>query len=230
VHTNASTVVGGRLQEAWFRAVNHLARITPWLHTPARWFAEYGVVVFAALLLGAWALTRRGGDLKHVAAALWAPIGVLVAVGVNQLLVASVAEARPYAVLPHVLVLVSRSTDASFPSDHAVMAGAAAAGVLLAHRRLGLVVAGLALLMAATRVYVGAHFPLDVAAGLAVGAVVALTSYAAARPVVLRLVLALSRTVVRPLLTAQPEEVAALRTAGPGHDSTGRPTSGVGTA
>ncbi|MDX6373430.1 MAG: hypothetical protein QOD98_2418 [Nocardioidaceae bacterium] len=209
MHTSASTVVGGRLQEEWFRAVNHLARITPWLHIPARLYAEYGVVLFAALLLGAWTLTRRGGDLQRVAAALWAPIGVLVALGLNQFFVSAVAESRPYTVMPHALVLVSRSTDASFPSDHAVMAGAAAAGLLLAHRTLGLVAAGLALLMAATRVYVGAHFPLDVVAGLAVGVVVALTSYAAARPRVLRLVVALSHTAARPLLTAQPEDVAA---------------------
>jgi membrane-associated phospholipid phosphatase len=182
-------------------------------------YAEYGVVLFGALLLGAWALARRGGDLKRVAAALWAPIGVLVAVRINQFFVSAVAESRPYTVMPQAPVLVSRSTDASFPSDHAVMAGAAAAGVLLVHRKLGLVTAGLALLMAATRVYVGAHFPLDVLAGLAVGAVVALTSYAAARPLVLRLVVALSRTVARPLLTARPEDVAAQQEAGPrGHE------------
>jgi membrane-associated phospholipid phosphatase len=215
VRTSGSTVVGGQLQEEWFGAVNHLTRITPWLHTPARLYAEYGVVLFAALLLGAWVLTRRGCDLKRVAAALWAPIGVLVAVGVNQFFVSEVAESRPYTVMPHVLVLVSRSSDASFPSDHAVMAGAAAAGVFLAHRKLGLVAAGLALMMAATRVYVGAHFPLDVVAGLAVGAVVALTWYAASRPLVLRLVVALSQTLARPLLTAQPEDVAAQQIPGP---------------
>ena len=45
----------------------------------------------------------------------------------------------------------------------AVMAGAVTVGVLLANRRLGLVTAALAVLMAVTRVYVGAHFPLDVA-------------------------------------------------------------------
>lgn len=227
VHTSRSTVVGGRLQEEWFGAVNHLARITPWLHIPARLYADYGVVLFAALLLGAWAVTRRGGDLQHVAAALWAPIGVLVAVAINQFLVSTVAESRPYTVMPHVLVLVSRSTDASFPSDHAVMAGAATAGVLLAHRKLGLVVAGLALLMAASRVYVGAHFPLDVVAGLVVGGVVALTSYAAARPLVLRLVVALSRTLARPLLTARAEDVAAQQKAVPRSYETKRPSSRV---
>src|SRR6476659_4945324 len=172
--SDSSTVVGGSTDEQWFRAVNHLADRTPWLHAPFRLYAEYGVVLFAALLLASWLLARREGDLRRTTAALWAPLGALVAIGVNQLVGAAVAEPRPYAVMAHVHVLVSRSTDYSFPSDHAVMAGAVAAGVLLAHRRLGLVAVVLAVLMALARVYVGAHFPLDVVAGLAVGAVVAL--------------------------------------------------------
>jgi len=44
-------------------------------------------------------------------------------------------------------VLVARSTDFSFPSDHAVMAGAVAAGVWLVDRRLGLLTTIAALLM-----------------------------------------------------------------------------------
>jgi membrane-associated phospholipid phosphatase len=201
-----ATVVGGPLQDDWFGAVNHLARATPWLHTPARLYAEYGVTIFATLLLVAWLLARRHGEPRRIAAALWAPVGVLVAVGINQFLVASVGESRPYSVLPHALVLVPRSSDGAFPSDHAVMAGAAAVGVLLTHRRLGVLTAGLAVLMAATRVYVGAHFPLDVAAGLVVGAVAALASYAAARPVVMRLVDTTSGTALRPLITSRPPE------------------------
>ena len=45
-------------------------------------------------------------------------------------------------------------------------------GLLLVSRRLGAVAAVAAVLMAAVRVYVGAHYPLDVVAGLALGAVV----------------------------------------------------------
>jgi undecaprenyl-diphosphatase len=115
-------------------------------------------------------------------------------------------------------MLVARSTDYSFPSDHAVMAGAVTAGILLAHRTLGLVAAALALLMAATRVYVGAHFPLDVVAGLAVGALVALVSSALAQPLVRRLVDVGSRTPLRVLLTAsRPASGTTLGTRGDRH-------------
>jgi undecaprenyl-diphosphatase len=198
------SVIWAQAQDGWFNAVNHLSRVTPWLHTPARLYAQYGVVLFAGLLLVSWWLARSTGDLRRTTAALWAPVGALVALGVNQVLASAVAEPRPYLALSHPLVLVSRSTDYSFPSDHAVMAGAVAAGVWLANRRLGLVTAALAVLMAFTRVYVGAHFPLDVVAGLVVGAGIALASYLLVRPVVVRLVEMLARTPVRPLLTAEP--------------------------
>jgi undecaprenyl-diphosphatase len=143
--------VGGPAQESWFRAVDQLARATPWLHVPARVFAEYGVGLFAVLLLLAWWSSRGAGDPGRVAAALWAPVGVLVA---------------------------HRS------------------------RALAWTAVALALLMAATRVYVGAHFPLDVVAGLLVGAVVALASYALVRPLVVRVVALVERTPARPLVRA----------------------------
>lgn len=199
----ASGVLWGSQQDGWYESVNHLSRATPWLHEPLRIYADYGVVLFGAFLLLSWWLARRSGDLRAVMAALWAPVGVLLAVGLNQPLGAAVGEPRPYAVLPHPLLLVARSSDFSFPSDHAVMAGAAAAGVLLAHRRLGAVVAVAALLMAATRVYVGAHFPLDVIVGLLFGAAVALLSYAAVRPLAERLLRVLAGTRMRPLLVAE---------------------------
>ena len=57
--------------------------------------------------------------------------------------------------------------------------------------------------MAFTRVYVGAHFPLDVAVGLLVGAVVAVMSYLLLGRLMARLVVVLARTPVRPLLTTK---------------------------
>lgn len=190
------------VQREWFLGVNRFARSTPALHAPARLYAEYGVVVFAGVLLLGWWVARRGQDPGAVATALWAPVGTLLAVAVNQPLVNGFREARPYTVFPHALVLVARSRDFSFPSDHAVMAGAVTAGVLITHRWLGTITGVAALLMAFDRVYVGAHFPLDVVAGLLLGALVTVAGHRALRVPLTRLVTVLGRTRFGPLLTS----------------------------
>lgn len=192
------------LQRDWFLQLNELARHTPGLHAPLRLYAQYGVLLFAGALLAGWWTARANPNHRMMAAALWAPAGALLALGLNQPLGRIVHEARPYAVLPHVLVLVARSHDFSFPSDHAVMAGAVAAGVLLTHRRFGLITLAAAVVLAFARVYVGAHFPLDVIAGLLVGAVVTVGTYLVVRPVLVRIVQALAHTPPRPLVMDKP--------------------------
>jgi len=188
-------------QRDWFLAVNQFAQSTPVLHAPMTLYAEYGVALFAAVLLLAWWWARRDQNPRTMAAALWAPAGALLAIGLNQPLVNLVHESRPYTVFPHALVLVARSQDYSFPSDHAVMAGAVAAGVLLTHRRLGTATALAAVVMAFARVYVGAHFPLDVIVGLLLGAAVTFFGYVAVRRLLIWVVTGLTRTPLRPLLT-----------------------------
>jgi undecaprenyl-diphosphatase len=187
-----------------FDRVNGFARVTPWLHAVVSGYAAYGVVVFGVLLLAGWWNARRTGSSPRMAAALCAGAATLVAVAVNQPIVNMVHAARPYTTHPHILVLAHRSADFSFPSDHAVMAGAAAAGLLLVSRRLGVLAVVAALLMAFARVYIAAHYPVDVAAGLVLGAVVALACYALGRRLVTRGVVAVSSTRLRPLLTHQP--------------------------
>ena len=86
-------------------------------------------------------------------------------------------ESRPYVAHPDALRPAGITTDFSFPSDHAVMAGSTAAAIWLISRRLGSVAAVLALLMAFTRVYIAAHYPWDVVGGLALGCLVALLGW-----------------------------------------------------
>jgi membrane-associated phospholipid phosphatase len=184
-----------------FQVVNDFARHTGWLHAPLKDYAGYGVVLFGVLLLAGYWLARRTGSPLKVARSLLAGAGVLVAVAVNQPLVHAVNEPRPFTRLPHALVLVHRSADASFPSDHATMAGAVAVGLLLVDRRLGALAVAAGLLMAFARVYVGAHYPVDVLAGLLVGGVVAALVQLAA-PLLARLLERLQTSPLRPLVTA----------------------------
>jgi undecaprenyl-diphosphatase len=187
-----------------FLIINDLARATAWLH-PLVWaYASYGIVVFAALLLVGWGVARHRADPATMAAALWAPLGMLAALGANQPIAALVDEPRPYTVLPHILVLAHHSLDPSFPSDHAVMAGSVTAAVFLISRSLGLWAALAAVVMAFSRVYIAAHYPQDVLAGLLLGAAVSLIGYALLRPVLTLLVTRLWGTRLWPLLTTNP--------------------------
>jgi undecaprenyl-diphosphatase len=164
----------------WYRDVNRFAAHTAWAHGFAKAFAVYGVGIFALLVIGAWWAARsvRVGSSRAVAAAIWTAGATPLAVLLNQPLVSAFHRARPFQRLHGVEVLISRSHDFTFPSDHAVTAGAATAGLWVTAHYAGkmatrVAIAGtvLAVLVAFSRVYVGVHYPGDVAAGLAIGAV-----------------------------------------------------------
>lgn len=182
-----------------FLDINHFAVHTGWLHGPMQAYASYGIAVFALLIVvGYWYARRRGA--AAVSAALWTAVGTLVAVAVTQPVNHAVAETRPWQSLPHALILAGHSTDFSFPSDHAVMAGAVTAGIFIYSRRLGIIAAVAAVLLAFARVYIGAHYPQDVAAGLLLGAAVVLIGYLIVRLPLRAMVGWLSSTPLRPLV------------------------------
>ncbi len=185
-----------------FRSINRFADRTVWAHGFFKAYAGYGIVLFAGLLIVSYLDGRRHGDLRAVAATVWTGAATLIALGIGQVIGGAVDRARPYTALSGVHVLVDRTSDFSFPSDHATAVGAVAAGLLIANRRWGIVATVLAILMAFTRVYVGAHYPGDVVAGLALGALVALAGQLVVIPQLTRFVDWLSRTTLKPLVTS----------------------------
>ncbi len=104
------------------------------------------------------------GQPVRVAATVWSTLGanytVKLAVGRER---PPVADAEPLIPLP---------SSSSFPSSHAAMSVAAAMALSRARPGLAPFWWAAAGLMCASRVYVGAHHPSDVAAGAAVGAAV----------------------------------------------------------
>jgi undecaprenyl-diphosphatase len=104
-------------------------------------------------------------------------LAVLAADGLASLVKAAVGEKRPSE--PDPLVAIPHSH--SFPSGHT--ATAVAGAVVLSHLapRWTPAFVLLAAAIAYSRLYVGVHFPLDVAGGAAIGAATALLLLAAAR-------------------------------------------------
>jgi undecaprenyl-diphosphatase len=111
---------------------------------------------------------------------------------------------RPFVAHPaQTILLAPASSEPSFPSDHAVAAFAIAFSVLLLGGRLaGALFLSGAFVVGMTRVFVGLHYPGDVAGGAIVGLVSALVIYYAGRhrwtPIV-RLLSRLSDPLVAPV-------------------------------
>jgi undecaprenyl-diphosphatase len=128
------------------------------------WFI-YGV---APALLALWVWKGRKHALRVlVVAALAVGAGDLLA---HRVIKPWVARPRPERAGVPVVMRAPANGAYGFPSNHAVNMGAAAAVLTVAYPGGAFAFAGAAALVAYSRVYVGAHYPGDVLAGLALGA------------------------------------------------------------
>jgi undecaprenyl-diphosphatase len=180
--------------------INGLAKDAPsWFDRVVGLVGEYGILIALVLVVLRcwWSLRRRGsaGDsVTAVSGLLWAPLAAGIALLINIPIRGFVERRRPFLDHKGLDVLVTGKTDYSFVSDHATMAMAIGVGVFIAHRRLGLVAIGLALLEGFCRVYMGVHYPTDVVGGFALGTSVTLLLTPLALALLTPLVSAVSRS------------------------------------
>lgn len=88
---------------------------------------------------------------------------------VVQFIKVAIASPRPFAVLPHTVLLIPDQGGFSFPSMHTALTVAVAVSVFVHHRRLGTLLLVFALLVGISRIYVGVHYPVDVLVGGLIG-------------------------------------------------------------
>lgn len=171
-----------------------------WLEDPVGALADAAVPLYAIATVGLWLLARPYGNPRWKLAASSGLIAAAVALLANQVIAHLWARPRPFTEHPALThVLGARTTDPSFPSDHAAAAFAIAFAVLAFSRRAGIGFLGVAALIAVSRVALGMHYPSDVLAGALVGFGAATLVTTLGSPWVVRLVVLVSR-VTDPLL------------------------------
>ncbi|MFJ9680290.1 phosphatase PAP2 family protein [Streptomyces sp. NPDC101194] len=159
-----------------YRDITDFAHDMPsWVQHLAEIWTELGLLVFGVLFITGWWRARRA-DEGALALAVLAPLATAFAYVGSEVFKSLVNEERPCRAVAGAaasLVPCPPVGDWSFPSNHSAIAGAAAVALAIARPRLAWLTVPLALLMAFSRVFVGVHYPHDVAVGLLVGAALA---------------------------------------------------------
>jgi membrane-associated phospholipid phosphatase len=171
-----------------YHAINQFVYHHAWLGRGLSALENWAVPVVAIATFALWLVARPGGSRRWKLASACALGAAAVALVLNQLIAKIWHRQRPFAAHPSAHVWGSRSHDPSFPSDHASAAFAIAFTVLMFDRLVGSLFLSAAVIIGVGRVFIGAHYPLDVAAGCLVGLASALLVARLARPIISSLV------------------------------------------
>jgi undecaprenyl-diphosphatase len=164
-------------------------QVTSWLNALA---GRNACIDFLMVLISTWAVPvliiavaaqwwagKRDRD-RHIIVA--AGLSFIVGLAINQAILLFIQRLRPYELgLTH--LIVARSSDPSFPSDHAT-ATFAIAGAFLLHKAKwrGVAFLAAALVVSLSRVFIGTHYASDVVGGAVTGLLAASTIRAVYRP------------------------------------------------
>ena len=161
-----------------------------WLNAPAEapkpivdfalTVAIWLVAIVPVLLVALWIW----GPVRNRAGLIATALAAAAALGINQLFGLLWYEPRPFMV--HVgRTLMAHAPDNSFPSDHATLMLTVAFGLMTtrAAPRWGMTVLFAGLAVAWSRLYLGVHFPIDMAASAIIAIACAFVAVQLVRPV-----------------------------------------------
>lgn len=155
------------METSFVEWLNTLVHAHPLMASVVVEFSTWGVPVFGILAVGLWFLSPPGDTTwkRACTAGLFAAaIGLLT----NQVISHLWDRTRPYEAHASIVPLLAKTTDASFPSDHATASLSIAFGVLFVSRRAGWIFLAFAAVVSVSRVMAGMHYPSDVLGSLVV--------------------------------------------------------------
>ncbi|WP_441597530.1 MULTISPECIES: phosphatase PAP2 family protein [unclassified Ensifer] len=154
------------------RAINDLAGTAAAADFLCIWISAIGIPLLVVAVAAQWWYGSARKHNRHVLVA--AGLSFLLGLAINQIILVFVHRIRPYDA-GITRLLIERSADPSFPSDHATAAFAIAATFLLCGMRTrGLWFLGAAVLIAFSRVYLGIHYVGDILGGVLTGGLAAM--------------------------------------------------------
>lgn len=152
------------LNQSLFLLINASAHPPALLLQLATFLAQWLIDGIPLLLIWLW---LRGGRTER-SAAIAATLSVLFALGCGQVITMLWPHPRPFMIgLGH--TFLAHKPESSFPSDHATVFFTLGVGLMLGSlRKAGALVLLLGVLVGWARVYLGVHFPFDIAGALLV--------------------------------------------------------------
>lgn len=131
---------------------------------------DAGMIWIAAIILCLiFKRTRKAGVCMAIAL-------ILVLLICNLTLKPIVARPRPFSLREDIELIIAAPKDFSFPSGHTLSSFAAATGLFIYHKKLGIAALIWAFLIAFSRLYMYVHYPTDVIAGILLGVICAVIS------------------------------------------------------
>ncbi|TPG77941.1 undecaprenyl-diphosphatase [Pseudomonas mandelii] len=150
------------LNRTLFLAINASVHSSAETRLLATFLAQWLIAGVPLLLIGLW----LKGTRHHRAAAVTATLSIAFALGCNLLISSLWFHPRPF-MLGLGQNFLEHAPESSFPSDHATVMFTLAMALILASRhKLGVLILMLGTSVGWARIYLGVHFPFDIAGSL----------------------------------------------------------------